>query len=54
MKALRLCFRSGHFFARGAQDFQALAKLDAALVGSMADIVVEVLTAVAQLAAQSG
>ena len=45
--AVRLSNWGRHFFTRGAQDFQALAKLDAALVGGMADIVIEVLPTVA-------
>ena len=39
--------RRGHFLARGAQHFQTLTQLDAALVGGVPDIVVEVLSALA-------
>lgn len=44
--------RRGHFLSWSAQDFQALAELDAALVRCVADILVKVLAALAQLCAQ--
>jgi hypothetical protein len=41
-----------HFLARGAQDLQTLAKLNAPLISRVTDVVVEVLSAITQLGAQ--